>query len=136
MQINITYRISVVDRLDEDEEFGYMAYEDNYFVVTGLPDKHLSAFWKEMKKIRGCSRRSSENSGKDRRLRVDWNNFYDYDNFLKAKEKILKTIRKLVPDAQVRYRQLGSGLSEIGDYAEDNMIMLELKGGLTDKERQ
>ena len=68
MRISVTYRIGVVD-LGEDEELGHMADEDNYFVIAGLPAKHFSAFWKEVKKIRGYSRRSS--SGRDCRLRVN-----------------------------------------------------------------
>lgn len=131
MKINVTYRIGVID-LGEDEEFGYMADEDNYFVVSGLPTKHSVAFWKKVAKISGCSRRSS--NIRDRRLRVDWNQFYDYDDFLKAKDAILKAIRELVPDAQVQYRQLGSGLTEVGDYSDDDVMTLE--GGFTDEERR
>lgn len=130
MQINVTYRISVVD-LGEDQKFGNMADEDNYFVISGLPAKHASAFWKAVARIPGCSRRSTNQRD---RLRVDWNHFFDYEDFLKAKEAILRTIRNLVPDAQVRYRQLGSGLSEVGDYSDDDMMTLE--GGFTDEERR
>ena len=133
MKINVTYRINVVD-LGEDEEFGYIADEDNYFIITGLPTKHFTAFWKKVENQYGCSRRSPANC-KDHRLRVDWNNICDYEcdyeDFLNAKDAILWTIRDLVPDAKVRYRQLGSGLSEIGDYSDD---MMTLEGGFTDEE--
>lgn len=131
LKINVTYRIRVVD-LGEDEEFGRMADEDKYFVISGLPTKYASDFWNAVTQIHGCSPRSS--TQKDCRLRVNLNPFCDYEDFLKAKEAILRTIRNLIPDAQVRYRQLGSGLSEVGDYSEDDVMTLE--GAFTDEERR
>ncbi len=133
MKIDVTHIVTVVD-LGEDEELGNMASEDNYLVVTGLPIKHIRKFWRKVASIHGCSRGLTKKGVcKDGRLRVNWNEFCDYENFLQAKDKILKTIKCLVPDARVRYRQLGTGLSEVGDYDHYDAMLLE--GAFTDEER-
>lgn len=137
-KINVTYVINLVD-LGKDEEFGNMADEDNYFVITGLPTEHVSAFWKEVTNLRGCSRRPVKKGVReDGRLRINWNEFCDYENFLRAKEKILETIKRLVPDVKVYYRQLdrqlGSGFSVAGDYDPDDEMLLE--GAFTEEERE
>mgnify|MGYP001582312093 FL=1 len=108
MKINVTYCINVLD-LDEDEEFGTVASEDSYFVVTGLPVKNIATFWKKIAKVRGCSRRRpTKNEAKDGRLRISWNDFFDHEDHEEAKTKILQIIKGFVPDAKLRYRQLGS----------------------------
>lgn len=134
MKIDVTYVINVVD-LGEDEEFGNMASEDNYFVVTGLvPTKRASAFWKKVLSVRGCFRRPTKKGAReDGRLRVDWNEFCDYEDFLRAKEKILEIIKRLAPKANVHYRQLGLGFCAVGDYDPDDETLLE--GAFTDEER-
>ena len=134
MKISVTYRISVIDlgydeedeEDEEDEKFCCMTYEDNYFVITGLPTEHASAFWEKIAEIHGCSQRLAK---KDHRLRVDWDN---RDHEL-TKGAIVEAIKSLVPDAEVRYRQLGSGLYEPGDYTDNDRMLLG--GAFTDEER-
>ncbi len=134
MQIDVTYIVTIVD-LGEDKEFGNMASEDGYFVVTGLPAKHAPIFWKKIAGIHGCSKRlSNKGARKDGRLRINWNESYDYEDLSKAKDKILKTIKRLEPEARVRYHQLGAGLYEVGDYDPDDALLLEKV--FTDEERQ
>ena len=110
-KINVTYLVNI--EIFPDEEFGAVDSQDNYITVKGLPACHISACWKNVASIPGCSRRPNKDCPhKDGRPYINWNEFYDYEDFLKAKERILKTIKYLVPDANVRYRQLGSDLGE------------------------
>lgn len=109
--IDVTYRVNI--EVFPDEEFGAVDFEDNYFVVKDLPASRVSTFWKSVMRIPGCSRRPRKDCPhKNGRLYINWNDFYDYEDFLEAKEKILKAIKPLVPDATIRYRQLGSDISE------------------------
>jgi len=138
MKINVTYRPNIID-LGEDEEFGNMASEDSYFVVSGVPTKYVSAFWKKVLSIKGCFRRPiqiKKGAREDGRLRIDWDSgYYDYyEDVLLIKEKILEVIKCLVPNVKIRYRQLGSGFSVMTeDYSPDDEILLE--GTFTDEEK-
>ena len=134
-KISVTYFVNVIDE-GYDEECGWMASEDGRFVISGLPLEHVPVFLEKVAEIRGCSQRPASKACQDGRLRVDWNEFCDYEEFCQAKEKILKVIKNLVPDAKVRYRRLGSGiLSETGDYDDDDDL-LTLEGAFTDEERE
>lgn len=131
-KIDITYITNI--EIFDDEEFGAVDSQDNYFVIHGLPTKRVSIFLEKVASVPGCSRRPTKGgTDKDGRLRINWNEFYDYDEFLEAKEKIIKTIKHLVPDAKVRYRQLGRDLIPTGDYDQDDTMTLE--GAFTDEER-
>lgn len=138
MKINVTYLPRIVD-LGEDEEFGHMSSEDNCFVVTGLPTKHVLVFWKKVLGIKGCFRRPIKKGARDDgRLRVDWDSEYNdyYEDALLIKEKILEVIKGLVSNAKVRYRQLGSSFSveDCGlDYDPEDEMLLE--GAFTDEEK-
>ena len=135
-KISLTYVVTVL-YLGEDEEFGHMAEEDKCVVVRGLPTEHISTFWKNVKKIRGCSRRPTDALEQlDRRLRIDWNAFCDEEEFLEAKKEIIETIGRLCPGAKISYHRVGSGLyyedSEEDFDPSDRMI---LEGAFTDKEK-
>lgn len=133
MKIDVTYVVAIVDE-GEDEEFSNMMSEDGRFVVTGLPIGLISRFWKKIKSIHGCSQRPEKTKKHDGRLRVNWNQFCNFEDFLQAKKKLLEIIKHLVPDAKIRYRQFGSCLyQEIHEYDLDDQMLLE--GAFTDEEK-
>lgn len=120
-KIDVTYLVNI--EIFPDEEFGAVDSQDNYFTLRGLPASHISAFWKSVTNIPGCSRRPGKDCPhKDDRLRINWNEFYDYEDLLQAKEKILKIIRLLMPDAKVRYREFHhQPISDLGEADLDSM---------------
>ncbi|MBI2635548.1 MAG: hypothetical protein HYW79_03340 [Parcubacteria group bacterium] len=129
----MTYVITVVD-LGEDDGL------DGRFVVKGLPTRHISMFWKKVMSIRACFPRPPKKGAReDGRLRIDFLIPYDYEEFLIANEKILRIIKRLMPDAKVHYRQLSCSGFHMADEDYDPYYDLDdemlLVGAFTEEER-
>lgn len=105
-KVDVTLVLGVVD-LGEDEEFGYKAHEDYYFVVKELPPEFHSTFLEKVGGVNGLSEKEPKKD--DGKLRIDWSAMAT--EYVDRRNEITEIIQNLIPNAKVRHRTLGSGLT-------------------------
>lgn len=112
----------------------------SFFVVSGFPEDNqkLSKFWEDITKapidpesnegMFDCFNMEEESSFKDGRPRVGIE-CYNKKSFDAVKNRLIETVKRLVPEAKVRYHQFGPisfvpewSYGDNNDYDEDEEL--------------